>query len=172
MPWSKNVSCSGCDYKQQLPPFPVYGYRSADVADVHLAARVVWCQNCQAVTFAERLSPVEEVERTIAEESNRRVRRNAERYRQLLSQRRSPARCLRCGRTDLVLKSQDEGHMLSHPACGGILSFLVDVLYLLKPQTHLYTFEGEYLETEGIIHIPTVKDEYPPAGSRLAAATT
>ena len=62
--------------------------------------------------------------------------------------------------------------MLSHPACGGILSFLVDVLYLLKPQTHLYTFEGEYLETEGIIHIPTVKDEYPPAGSRLAAATT
>ena len=172
MPYLHSVVCSSCDFRQELPPFPAYGYRSAEVSFIHLRARTAWCQHCQRVTYAERLEPLERIEQAVVQEKNLRVRRDAERYQQLLSQRKSPPRCLDCGSTSLVLKSQDERHALYHPGCGGVLSFYdTGAHVLLNPMTHFYTFEGEFLETEETLHIPSKREKGPPAGSKLSRPT-
>ena len=172
MPRFHIISCSDCDYTQEIPPLPYYGYRSVDFDFVTMPTQFVWCQHCQSVSLAEYLLPLERVEERIASEANRRMRRDAERYRQLLLQRQSPARCLHCGGIDLTLRTQDADRVLHHPFCGGVLLFELGIHAVMRPMTHYYTFEGEYLETAETIDVPSVKDYCPPTGSKLAEDTT
>ena len=150
--WWK-YSCSGCDFRQVLNPLGNTGYWSDEKEYITLWLSLAWCQKCQEVTRAELLRSPEEIRVEHDATRTRRTRRDLERYLGLLERRRSPPRCLRCGSTEIIYASSDRS--VVHPSCGGVLSAsLSELRGQVRACTHLYTFEGEFLETVDGLLIP------------------
>lgn len=150
-----DARCLGCDYRQRIIGCTDYAYRLSEVPDVFLWAQIAWCDYCHEIVQAERMLTATESKTWVADGTPKRLRRDAERYREMLTFRRSPARCLRCGTTDIHAASGDRNqqHVL-HPECGKDIVLHHAGLARLGSHTHIYTPEGEYLETVDSVLVP------------------
>ncbi len=145
--------CLGGDFQQMVVAFPVYGYHLGETPDVHLSAQLAWCCDCQMIVHAERLLPPEEAGSGAGGSVNRWVRRDAERYAEMLAARQGPPKCLHCGGTNIIPASgQGSERVLPHPGCGHNILFVHSGLARLPNETLLYSPEGDYLTTvQGVL---------------------
>ncbi len=142
------AQCLGGDFQQRIIAFPIYGYRLEEAPDVHMWVQLAWCRDCQKVVHAEHLLSPGEAEERVEGGTNRNVRRDAERYHEMLVSRQSPPRCLHCGGTEITPASGNGSErLLTHPACGNNITFHHSGHARLSDETHLYSSEGKYLAT-------------------------
>jgi hypothetical protein len=119
-----------------------------------LEATPGWCRRCGGVADVERVEPVAEIERELAElrdpgseryRAFRRVRAKLiaglERRRLWRAGRRSPARCLSCGSADVVAFPMNEA--VPHPAGDGTVEARCIGFCRVAPHGWLFTAEGE-----------------------------
>jgi len=138
--------CSRGDFQQEVIAFPVCGYRLEEAPDVHMWVQSAWCRYCQKVVHAEHLSSPGEAEKMIEGSTDRRTRRDAERYCKMLASRQAPPRCLLCGETDIIPASgKGSERIIPHPACGGSITFHHAGRARISSETHLYSSEGEHI---------------------------
>lgn len=69
-------------------------------------------------------------------------------------ERSSPARCLECGSVNIVQSIRSQSHrgnpkwtLHEHPACGGLITVLIEPALTLSRQQIFYTAEGKKLQT-------------------------
>lgn len=142
------AKCQGCDFEQRIFGCSDYAYRLAEAPDVFLYTQFAWCSHCQQIIQAERLLSLAEIEDYIARTSNRRIRQDAERYRQMMTSRQSAARCLKCGGIDIIPASGSwSERTIPHPACGSKIILHHAGHARVSPNTDVYSPEGEYLTT-------------------------
>jgi hypothetical protein len=138
---------------------------------LHMFQRHVWCAACRHVTPAEALTDTSlgasirneqldshrrrleadefkfPFERELTKKWLRDGVRFAEDLAAWIALRRAPARCLKCGNTDIVLPESDWSD-LPHPPCGGQLCCTATIIggTFARCQPHRYSPEGELLE--------------------------
>ena len=144
-----HVRCQGCDYEDEVPASRDFAYRLAEQPDVYLWTQFAWCPQCGRVIEAEELLSPSEAEHRIATTTGR-IRRDAQRYRDMRGARQSPARCLTCGSVDIQPASWRGGKeaewTVPHPPCGGEILIAGKIYFRGPPETAVYTPEGEFLE--------------------------
>lgn len=148
------AQCQNCNFSQRIVGKSDYAYRLSSPPDVFMWVQLAWCSACQEVVQAEKLLSDAEIEERIDGSQNRRIRQDAERYRQMMQDRQSPARCLNCGSDSIIAASSDwQERFLPHLTCGGIIS-LTQSGFVRSGQTEIYSPEGEHLAAIDGILIP------------------
>jgi hypothetical protein len=166
------AKCDKCSYEADFSD-PLRSYEMADGSTVTIERTFVWCSACREVRWGEQLTDLAQLERDLAATSAREpavmeelsfsVSRHqtledllASRKKELESRiawrriRKSPARCLECGSTDitpLVLTETDDGDekwtLREHPGCGGIVTVLSQMVLSIDRRWFRYTPEGK-----------------------------
>jgi hypothetical protein len=139
------VGCDGCDFKATLGGVGLPRYESA------------WCHGCRSMVDAERLPTAAELgkiraklkesvgrrdlvtDHVYTEEDAERLAAPRERW---FAARRSSARCLVCGSTEIVPHDPLEDEPFVHPGCGGRIAWR-------GPLTFVLTGTGVRIDTEG-----------------------
>jgi len=115
-----------------------------------------WCQICQRVVRAEKLHGSDMIDRFIAGMDKPAITHDLERYRQVILNRQSLARCLDCASMDIVaaMHGEHEQYELPHPSCGGRISLENSGEMTPGAMYYLYTTEGAYVgEEEGYAYL-------------------
>ncbi len=146
------AQCQGCGFKQDVIQRTNYAYRLAEPPDVFLWTQFSWCPQCQKVAQAEKLLTATEMDEWVEGRTDPKICRDMERYRQMMTSRTSPARCLECGSTNIVAATGErQERLIFHPACGSTIVLHHNGFVRLSG-TDVYSPEGEHLTTvDGIL---------------------
>ena len=97
----------------------------------------------------------EEIDAWLVGHSNRRVRLDGERFRQIIQGRQSPSRCLACGSEDIVAAEWGEqAYTVLHGGCGGVISLNRSGSARIEGVTDLYSPQGESIASIPGILVP------------------
>jgi hypothetical protein len=166
------IMCDRCSFEERLYSFfPYYClYELPDGGHVRIPIRTEWCYQCKTLCEAECLPNIASISSEVLEAKHvlSRNRNNpeiisatkslrlepAEKLHYVVSNRKSPPRCLSCGSFDhkeLHLTGYPEGKrtilQIQHPDCGG--NFIIDdrspIMADFKCPERYYTPEGIFL---------------------------
>jgi hypothetical protein len=150
-----DIRCGACGYEQ--PEYrghgAFYAYLLSDGSTLSVPYVPAWCHRCQAVMHGEELPEIAWLEQQLREWQASGLEKQTqawhvawlERKIAWRSERRSPAKCLACGSSEIVRGSFQGG--APHPSCGGWLALRRSGHFsLMEPlMQSLYSPEGEAL---------------------------
>jgi hypothetical protein len=163
-----NVICSVCAISGEVLYGPYPGvYQMAGGETVPISSAIAWCAGCSTVVEAEQLPPRSDIERDLADveahglnatalsgfgDDERLVALHVASLRSRLAWRdlrRAPARCLRCGSTELEFLPHDEDRddwpSMRHPGCAGTLKLTFRAFVRLALGQPPFSVDGERL---------------------------
>ena len=150
-----DVHCKRCGYEQAKyrGDGAFYAYLLDEGSTLSVPYVPAWCHHCRAVVHAEELPEVIALERQVREWQASSLDDSIRTWHlewlaseiAWRSKRRSPAKCLVCGSTDIVRGSLGGGVL--HPGCGYRMPLKLSGHYsLMEPLMQwLYSPEGEAL---------------------------
>lgn len=124
------ASCSDCEFEQKLSKDILRTYMLDANEQVFVPTVYGWCNECETVTAIEELPSLQEIEDRISCSTDPDWTERLHVMRRWRIQRRAPAKCLECGKTnfncfvpldDDAIDSDDEWEKLPHPGCTGMI---------------------------------------------------
>lgn len=150
------ATCSVCAFTEEIVERRTYAYKLSGTLRVYMFTQFAWCPVCSCIVRAEKLMGSDMIDQFIAGIDKPAFTRDLERYRQVMLNRQSLARCLDCGSMDIVaaMHGEHEQYELPHPGCEGKITMEPDGQLTPWAMYSVYTTEGAYVgEEEGYAYL-------------------
>lgn len=143
----KILRCSGCDFETSLVPEAEYAYVLEGGRHVDIPSEIMWCESCQTVRPCEKLPALSTLQNQLQSTDSPFNKSRLKALCDVLQQRRTPAKCLHCGSTNIKSLFVNRQRIL-HPNClagGRLEGHTSRKLVSLILHTELFSIEGERL---------------------------
>lgn len=143
-----NVTCTRCGFAQTVTQQGRYAYLLDDGTQLDVTHKIAWCDECARIVHAEALPNLEEIDKVIAATKHAKRRRLEQERHEWRLGRKSPARCLTGGSTDVAtIEKNPDPEPTPHADCSGELHFDHAGYYRPYALDELFNSEGVSLQS-------------------------